>query len=117
MKRDLTKSKSYKRELAVVLLIWFAYLVETKSENLIEILVYPVFTYSAIAFGLQWYSPNGGMLRNTSQSSNGGRPERSGKHPSGQNQQPNHWHVERHRTKTSETSGEKDSTNSGQQQS
>ena len=104
MKNDLTRSKSYKRELAIVLLVWFAYLVETKSESLIEILVYPVFTYSAIAFGLQWYSPNGGMLRNTSQSTHRGRAERSGEYSSGQNQQPNHWHVERHGTKTSQTS-------------
>ena len=55
------KSKSYKRELAVALLVWFAYVVETKDEGIIETLVWPVFTYSALAFGLQWYSPNGGM--------------------------------------------------------
>lgn len=55
------KVKSYKRELAVALLVWFAYIVETKDENIIETLVWPVFTYSALAFGLQWYSPNGGM--------------------------------------------------------
>jgi len=57
----VASKKSYKRELAIALLIWFAYLVETKDESLIEVLVWPVFTYSALAFGLQWYSPNGGM--------------------------------------------------------
>lgn len=108
MKDALTSNKSYKRELAVVLLIWFAYLVETKSESLVEILVYPVFTYSAIAFGLQWYSPNGGMLRNTSQPTDRRRPERSGEYSSGQDQQPNHWHIERHRAETSQTSSKED---------
>lgn len=108
MKDNLTRSKSYKRELAIVLLIWFAYLVETKSENLIEILVYPVFTYSAIAFGLQWYSPNGGMLRNTSQPTYRGRTERSSEYSGGENKQPNHWHIERHRAEASQTSSQKD---------
>lgn len=64
MQSKETKSKTYKRELAVVLLVWFAYLVETKDESLIEVLVWPVFTYSALAFGLNWYAPNGGMHRN-----------------------------------------------------
>lgn len=53
------KSKSYKRELAIVLLIWFGYLVETKDESLIEVLVWPVFTYSALAFGIDWYGKTG----------------------------------------------------------
>lgn len=66
--------KTYKRELAVALLIWFAYLVETKDENLIEILVWPVFTYSALAFGLNWYAPNGGMQQGSAKPSDRGRP-------------------------------------------
>lgn len=47
--------KTGKRELAVALLIWFAYLVETKDIGLVEVLVWPVFTYSALAFGIDWY--------------------------------------------------------------
>ena len=54
-------SKTYKRELAVVLLLWFAYIVEAKEVGLIEILVWPVFTYSALAFGLDWFNKSGGM--------------------------------------------------------
>ena len=54
-----TNKKSYKRELAIALLIWFAYLVETKDESLIEVLVWPVFTYSALAFGIDWYGKTG----------------------------------------------------------
>lgn len=54
-----SKKKSYKRELAVALLIWFGYLVETKDESLIEVLVWPVFTYSALAFGIDWYGKTG----------------------------------------------------------
>jgi hypothetical protein len=53
------REKSWKREVALALLIWLGYLVETKDVELIEILVFPIFTYSAIAFGLQWYNPYG----------------------------------------------------------
>lgn len=93
-KKPESKGKSYKRELAVALLIWFAYLVETKDINIVEVLVWPVFTYSALAFGLQWYAPNGGMQR-PSGPTYGGRPERSSEYSTGQEQSPDHWHVER----------------------
>lgn len=58
-KKPEGKGKSYKRELAVALLIWFAYIVETKDEGIIETLVWPVFTYSALAFGIDWYGKTG----------------------------------------------------------
>lgn len=74
-----TKTKTYKREVAVALLVWFIYLVETKEANLIEILVWPVFTYSAIAFGLQWVSPNGGMQW-PPETTYRRRPQRSSEH-------------------------------------
>lgn len=71
--KDQTGKKSYKRELAVVLLVWFAYLVETKDESLIEVLVWPVFTYSALAFGIDWYGKSNGMRGKPSQPANRGR--------------------------------------------
>ncbi len=84
-----TKGKTWKRELAVVLLLWFAYLVETKDEHLIEILVWPVFTYSAISFGLQWVSPNGRVLQpRGTEVSHRGRSESRSQRPSGEDQQP-----------------------------
>lgn len=107
MQPTKTDKKSYKRELAVVLLVWFAYLVETKSESLVELLVWPVFTYSALAFGLQWAAPNGRLLGNSSfETTDWRRSQYSSEYPSGQDQQPNHWHVERHRTKISPTSSQ-----------
>lgn len=47
--------KTYKRELAVVLLLWLAYVVEVKEPNVVEVLVWPVFTFAALSFGLDWY--------------------------------------------------------------
>lgn len=47
--------KTYKRELAVVMLVWLAYVVEVKEPTLVEILVWPVFTFAALSFGLDWY--------------------------------------------------------------
>ena len=98
-RQTLTSKKTYKRELAVVLLIWFAYLVETKDINLVEVLVWPVFTYSALAFGIDWWGKSNGMQRNSSSGSTyRGRPEysSSSEYTSGQDQQPDHWHIDRH---------------------
>ena len=49
------KPKTYKREVAILLFVWLAYIVETKDVNIIEILVWPVFTFSALAFGMDWF--------------------------------------------------------------
>lgn len=96
-KTTLTSKKTYKRELAVALLIWFAYLVETKDINLVEVLVWPVFTYSALAFGIDWWGKSNGMQRNPStQSTYGGRSQRSSEHPDWEEQPTDHWHVDRH---------------------
>mgnify|MGYP000571224322 CR=1 FL=1 len=46
----LTK-KTFKRELAVVLLIWLVYVVETKDVEIVEVLVWPVFSFAAASFG------------------------------------------------------------------
>lgn len=86
-KKPEGKGKSYKRELAVALLVWFAYIVETKDEGIIETLVWPVFTYSALAFGLQWYSPNGGMQR-PSGPTHGRGNQRSGQYTGGEDKYP-----------------------------
>jgi hypothetical protein len=48
--------KTFKRELAVALLIWFVYIVEVKDETIIEVLVWPVFKFVTAAFGLDQYS-------------------------------------------------------------
>ena len=48
--------KTYKRELAVALLVWLAYVVEVKDATLVEVLVWPVFSFAAAAFGFDQYS-------------------------------------------------------------
>ena len=55
----MPKGKTYKREVAFLLLVWLGYLTETKEPELVEILAFPIFTFAALAFGLQWYAPNG----------------------------------------------------------
>lgn len=51
--------KTYKREIAVALLVWLAYVVEMKDANIVEVLVWPVFTFVALAFGLDWWGKDG----------------------------------------------------------
>ena len=81
--------KTYKRELAVVLLLWLMYVVETKDASTIEILVWPVFTFAALSFGLQWFGNNANGLRDdTFISSDRGRTKRSSPSADGQGEQP-----------------------------
>lgn len=58
-------TKTYKRELAVVLIVWFAYIVETKDAEIINMLVWPVFTYMALAFGVDWWGKSGSVRKDT----------------------------------------------------
>lgn len=48
--------KTFKREVAVVLLLWLFYVVEVKDAEIIEILVWPIFTFVTAAFGIDQYS-------------------------------------------------------------
>ena len=47
--------KTYKRELAIILLVWFIYLVETKDINIVEVTIWPVFSFVTAAFGFDAY--------------------------------------------------------------
>ena len=49
-------SKTFKREVAVALLLWLVYLVEVKDTALVEVLVWPIFSFAAAAFGFDQYS-------------------------------------------------------------
>jgi len=84
--------KTYKRELAVVLVVWLAYVVETKDAEIIGMLVWPVFTYMALAFGVDWWGKSGGMRKDTPV---GGRSERSGQHSGGKDEHPDYWPIDR----------------------
>lgn len=46
--------KTYKREVAIGLLIFLGYVVETKGSEIVELLVWPTFTFAGLAFGLDW---------------------------------------------------------------
>lgn len=80
--------KTFKRELAVALLIWLVYIVEVKDESIIEVLVWPIFTFVTAAFGLDQYSK---LQHKPPQSSHRGRSERSSEHPSGEDKYPDDW--------------------------
>jgi hypothetical protein len=96
MQSKKTKAnKTYKRELAIALLIWFGYLVEVKDIELVEILVWPVFTYSALAFGIDWWGKSGGGMQQSSGPTYGRRGEHSGQRTGGEEQSPDHWHIDR----------------------
>ena len=81
--------KTYKREIAVALLVWLTYVVETKDANTIEILVWPVFTFAALAFGMDWFGKSSnGVWEGTTISSDRGRTQRSSQRSGGQGEQP-----------------------------
>lgn len=80
--------KTYKRELAVALLVWLVYIVETKDVTTIQVLTWPIFSYVAAAFG---YDAYGKLQQRTSKSPNRGRHQRSSQHTGGQGEHPNDW--------------------------
>lgn len=53
--RNSLSNKTFKREVAVALLIWLGYVVETKDAEIVAILVWPIFTFAAAAFGFDQY--------------------------------------------------------------
>lgn len=110
------KKKSYKREVAVLLFIWLVYLVETKEPELVKILTFPIFTFGALSFGLQWYAPNGGLLK-SSRPTNRRGSQYSSQRPSGKDEYTDDRDYYRYRTEASETSSEEDTTDSRHKQS
>jgi hypothetical protein len=53
---SLVAKKTYKRELAVALLVWLIYVVEVKDVTIVEVLVWPIFAFVGAAFGFDAYS-------------------------------------------------------------
>jgi len=84
--------KTYKRELAVAFVIWLAYVVETKDAEIIQMLVWPIFTYTALAFGVDWWGKSNGVRKDTPLR---GRPERSGQHSNREDERPDYWNIDR----------------------
>ena len=109
--------KTYKRELAVIFFIWLVYLVETKDIEVVKVLSFPIFTYIALAMGMSWYSPNGGLLRQSSQSVDGRWSQRSSQRTGWEDQQPDSRDYQRHGAEAGEAEGEEHQPDSRQQQS
>lgn len=76
--------KTFKREVALGLLIFLGYVVETKGPEIVELLVWPVFTFAALAFGLDW----GHRQLQPDRLSPGHRPECSSEHTDWQGEHP-----------------------------
>lgn len=77
--------KTYKRELSVILLLWLMYVVETKDASTIEILVWPVFTFAALAFGMDWFGKSSnGVWGESSKSADGRGSKRSSEYTGGE---------------------------------
>jgi hypothetical protein len=76
--------KTYKRELAVALILWLIYVVEVKEIALVEVLVWPIFSFAAAAFGFDQYS----KLQQATKSPHRGRSERSSQRTGGQDKYP-----------------------------
>lgn len=84
--------KTFKREVAVAILGGFAYVVYNGDYQMAEVLVWPTFTFAALAFGLDWwgkagsihrpFNPNS-LQRHTPEPTDGWGPERSSEHPAG----------------------------------
>ena len=74
-------SKTYKRELAVVLLLWLMYVTEFKDVSLVEVLVWPVFTFVMAAFGFDQYAK---LQQTTPKSTDRGRSQRSSEYTGGE---------------------------------
>lgn len=49
-------AKTYKREVAIALTVWLAYIVEVKDVSVVEVLVWPIFAFLGAAFGFDSYS-------------------------------------------------------------
>ena len=85
----MPKNKTYKREVSIALLIWLAYVVEVKDANIVETLVWPIFTFVALSFGIDWWGKSGNSVwQSPNEAPNGGRPKRSSQHPSGEGSEP-----------------------------
>ena len=74
-------SKTYKRELAVVLLLWLMYVTEFKDVSLVEVLVWPVFTFVMAAFGFDQYAK---LQQTTPKSTDRGRSQRGSEYTGGE---------------------------------
>jgi len=91
----MSKPKTFKRETAALLLLGLSYVVYTDDVSMVEVLVWPIFSFVGLAFGLDVYSNNNGMRNVPTFTSSRGRNQRSSEHPTRSTEQPDHWHIDR----------------------
>jgi len=65
--------KTFKREVAIVLMLAFSYVVYTDDIEMVKVLVWPVFTFAAAAFGLDSYAKQ--VKDRAGSHTTGGKPE------------------------------------------
>lgn len=65
------QSKTFKREVAVVMLIFLGWVVSKEDVAMVEVLAWPIISFTAIAFGLEWGSKNGSVVFNRKETSDG----------------------------------------------
>lgn len=94
-KWPMEKTKTWKRETAFLMLLGLAYVVSTGDVSMVEVLVWPIFSFAGLAFGLDVYAKSDGMRHVSPFTSNRGRNERSSEHPSREAEQPDPRFIDR----------------------
>lgn len=59
----LLSNKTYKRELAAVMLVFLFYLALADKNQALEILTLPTYAFAAMAFGMDWSSKQTDLTR------------------------------------------------------
>jgi hypothetical protein len=91
----MDKSKTWKRETAALMLLGLAYVVSTGDVSMVEVLVWPIFSFAGLAFGLDVYAKSDGMRHNPPIPSDRGRDERSREYAVREEQHSDSWHIDR----------------------
>ncbi len=80
--------KTYKRELAILLIVWLVYLVETKDINIVEVTIWPIFSFVTAAFGFDAY---GKLQQGSTKPPHRGRTERGSERTGREDQLTDDW--------------------------
>lgn len=86
----MEKTKTWSRETALALLAVFIWAVYQNNVEMVEVIVWPITTYAAIAYGLKRVDQSDGMWSAKPPSSTHGRDQRSSQRPSRGDQYPDH---------------------------
>ena len=57
--------KTWKREVALALLVGLGYVVWQDNVEMAKVIAWPVISFAAVAFGLDWYGKSGSVWRPT----------------------------------------------------